>query len=108
MTNYETHSICKQRLDELGGKAPCCECSGHSCVKIEVTPKTQKLFDSFHLKGKITQKHAEEIMWILEDEIHRAKREMAEEMIDLLYTTTEIEGSYSSAELLHQRFLNDN
>lgn len=27
----ETHNVCKEKLEELGDKAPCCECTGHKC-----------------------------------------------------------------------------
>ena len=37
MSHDETHFACAARLNELGGKTPCCECSGHQC-KTEVMP----------------------------------------------------------------------
>lgn len=42
-----------------------------------------KLFDSFCLKGKITEKHAEEIKEILKDELGKVYEKGKEEGIDV-------------------------
>jgi len=41
MDNYETHYCCDEILEREGGKAQCCECSGHKCKNNEDDEETE-------------------------------------------------------------------
>lgn len=46
MNDHETHSACEEQLKKLGGKAPCCSCSGHDCKPTEASVKESEPMQS--------------------------------------------------------------
>lgn len=43
----DTHFACDEQLKKLGGKTPCCGCSGHLCKSTETNvEKTEKSIHS--------------------------------------------------------------